>query len=494
MSAVHTASATGRILTRTAQGPCAFEATLTDLESTNQNDVVLLPSIPQLDERFPPILTLTQAAELLQIPRTTLYDWRKRHWLDTCCRRRGKHIRCLRDRLVQWYFEIIPEEPREPSPSPEPIEHWHRTRVHIKLRGRWWHASWHERGEHRRRTLRTQDKEEALTRARQLEDELNRPLSPPAADTKIDVAIRQYLDYLTTEGRSQRTLAKYRWTFEQITAHAARRKTTLLSQLNLVFVDDYRKLRKAQNKAPKTLHNETTLIKQLINFALRRDLLASNPLKALKLTRPKPTPQPFWTPDQVQLILRALERNSLYPVYWLLAETGMRIAEAKFLTWADVDLEQNVLFIRPKKYGDKNELEWKPKTGDQRVVPISPRLLEVVQCLPHRSHWVFTRPARTGREPFRQINERRVLTHLKKALKELGLRGHVHTFRHSFISRALVHGVPEAVVRRWVGHVDREILAHYTHIADAESKAHMNRLSAVSSMQGGPAGATMHDD
>jgi len=47
--------------------------------------------------------------------------------------------------------------------------------------------------------------------------------------------------------------------------------------------------------------------------------------------------------------------------------------------------------------------------------------------------------------------------YLKRLLKKLGLPGHLPTFRHTFISLALTRGVPEATVRKWVGHVDDEI-------------------------------------
>ena len=45
-----------------------------------------------------------------------------------------------------------------------------------------------------------------------------------------------------------------------------------------------------------------------------------------------------------------------------------------------------------------------------------------------------------------------------------------------FISHALTMGTPEAVVRQWVGHVDPQVLKLYTHIADQQSKAFMDRL------------------
>jgi site-specific recombinase XerD len=80
---------------------------------------------------------------------------------------------------------------------------------------------------------------------------------------------------------------------------------------------------------------------------------------------------------------------------------------------------------------------------------------------------VFTAPP-TPRNPShdRQIDERRTLYHLKKVLKTAGLERHLHTFRHSLIAHALVSGIPEAIIRRWAGHLDPEILKHYTHIAD----------------------------
>jgi excisionase family DNA binding protein len=52
-------------------------------------------------ERFPPILNVDQAADLLQVPKQTIYDWSSRGLLDGCKARIGKHLRLFRDRLLQ---------------------------------------------------------------------------------------------------------------------------------------------------------------------------------------------------------------------------------------------------------------------------------------------------------------------------------------------------------------------------------------------------------
>ena len=54
--------------------------------------------------RFPPVLTVDQAAELLQVSKNTIYDWSSRDLLRGCGRRAGKHLRIFRDRLLQKVF------------------------------------------------------------------------------------------------------------------------------------------------------------------------------------------------------------------------------------------------------------------------------------------------------------------------------------------------------------------------------------------------------
>ena len=61
-------------------------------------------SDPHWAVRFPPVLSADQAAELLQIPKQTIYDWRSRGLLSGCCRKVGKHLRFFRDRLLKKVF------------------------------------------------------------------------------------------------------------------------------------------------------------------------------------------------------------------------------------------------------------------------------------------------------------------------------------------------------------------------------------------------------
>ena len=55
-------------------------------------------------EKYPPVMTIEQAAGLLQVPIETIYQWRSQRRLGTCCRKVGKHLRFYRDRLVKKAF------------------------------------------------------------------------------------------------------------------------------------------------------------------------------------------------------------------------------------------------------------------------------------------------------------------------------------------------------------------------------------------------------
>ena len=61
-------------------------------------------------EKYPPVLTPEQAAELLQVSLQTFYQWRSRGLLAGCSRKVGKRVRVFRDRLMKQVFnEGLPQ-------------------------------------------------------------------------------------------------------------------------------------------------------------------------------------------------------------------------------------------------------------------------------------------------------------------------------------------------------------------------------------------------
>ena len=120
---------------------------------------------------------------------------------------------------------------------------------------------------------------------------------------------------------------------------------------------------------------------------------------------------------------------------------------------------------------------WRPKNGEQRAVPLSPRAVAMLRDLPRRRRWVIDRMDGTAATTNLPANDRHILAYLKTVLAKLGLEGTNHKFRHSFCTIAVLSGVNFFTLRRWVGHIDEEALKIYVHIADEEAQVTMRQLA-----------------
>ena len=155
----------------------------------------------------------------------------------------------------------------------------------------------------------------------------------------------------------------------------------------------------------------------------------------------------------------------------MLAFTGMRIKELAWLTWDDVDFEKGFIQVRPKA-------GWAPKNGRPRAIPMHDRVRATLAALPRTHRWVFTaQPSGKYPDGGHRISKVHVLERLKRLLAELGLKGHLHTFRHFFASYCANRGVSPFQLIKWLGHADVSMVMHYYELHDEEALRAMKKLS-----------------
>jgi hypothetical protein len=70
-----------------------------------KSEEIASPFMNELAERFPPILSTDQPAELIGKSVNTIYDWMAKGRLDGAYRKRGKHALFWRDRAVHILFD-----------------------------------------------------------------------------------------------------------------------------------------------------------------------------------------------------------------------------------------------------------------------------------------------------------------------------------------------------------------------------------------------------
>ena len=138
-----------------------------------------------------------------------------------------------------------------------------------------------------------------------------------------------------------------------------------------------------------------------------------------------------------------------------LAQTGLRINEARQLKWADVHLD---FILVPGGV---------TKSGKPRHVPFVNGIEDTLRRLKSVSKTDFILPAGTTRRALNKSCKLAGLPHLTH-----------HDFRHMFATRCIESGVDVPTVARWLGHQDGGALLGrvYFHLADAHSREMAGRV------------------
>lgn len=215
----------------------------------------------------------------------------------------------------------------------------------------------------------------------------------------------------------------------------------------------------------------------------------SNPPKA-KRARSRNARDKCWTREQLVSFLDYCRdvADRLYALWFLIATTGLRRAEALALRWPDVDLPRARLTIRRTVTVADGVVVWQDdaKSDDsERTIALDARTVAALR--EHRKRqaaerlaagpaWstderdrelVFTRPDGTAIPPKRasQMFTRRVDA---AGLPRVG----VHGLRHTWATLALRAGVPVKVVSERIGHADPAITMQvYAHALDGDDAA-----------------------
>ena len=149
----------------------------------------------------------------------------------------------------------------------------------------------------------------------------------------------------------------------------------------------------------------------------------------------------------------------------LAAETGMRAGELFTRTWSSVDFRMGETgAIRVEKQPKVKMVDgrpWTPKHKKSRIIPLTPRAREILLSLRERVPNGPDDPVIPSRGgcPYVRLEaapDKSGIGYFPSVVEAAGIASHVrwHDLRHYFAVRALLRGVPIAVVSAWLGHSD----------------------------------------
>ena len=198
------------------------------------------------------------------------------------------------------------------------------------------------------------------------------------------------------------------------------------------------------------------------------------PFKDFQNKRHYPESRKPFTEEQLKAIWAAMDdpdfkivnKQELYVVLKMAYYTGLRRGDICLLKWASII--NNSIVLKPSKTAHSSRMVV--------TIPIVAPLRELLNKLPHNSHYVFPQTAVRYTENIYSLTNdiRHLLEHcgiqtcekVEGHRKVPALRYGLHSFRHTFISQLLNKGVSAILVRSMVGHRSEMVTQIYAHISD----------------------------
>lgn len=212
--------------------------------------------------------------------------------------------------------------------------------------------------------------------------------------------------------------------------------------------------REAKSLSPKYIKNVWMLISAAIFEETGRRPRVTLPEKEYN-------EKPFLDPDQIPVFVNAIKGEPI-EIAALLELSSLRRSEMLALTWDNVDLENEIIYVRGARVaGDGGKLVHKKQNkndSSRRVVPIIEPLMEALKLVDHREGYVVNL---TGGWVGTRINEICSANGLPKVGN--------HGLRHSFASLAYHLQIPEKIAMEIGGWADDGTMHKiYTHLAQKD--------------------------
>lgn len=208
-------------------------------------------------------------------------------------------------------------------------------------------------------------------------------------------------------------------------------------------VDEFVTYWLGKGNKPVTINKNLRALRAIINKGKEWGYIKTNPLSRYKPLAVNRQPPRALSKEEVVRLLSAIDDHQfrLYTAFALYS--GCCRGEILNLTWEDVDLEKEQIFIR------------KTKSHHSRYIPISRSLMAVLKQLAANT-------VRIGRL-FPNWTPDWVSHKFKHYARKAKIECRLHDLRHTFATHLVAEGVPLRVLQDLLGHQDFQSTLVYAH-------------------------------
>jgi integrase len=231
------------------------------------------------------------------------------------------------------------------------------------------------------------------------------------------------------------------------------------------------KLKKKKNRdgeklSPITVNRYMATLSHLFSVMVAEwEWLDINHVKGIKKL-PEPSGRTrYLSKAEIPKLLAACKNSSsamLYSVVLMALHTGMRKAEIFQLKWSDVELDQQCCYLRDTK------------NKDNRVVPLSSSVLDMLGGLDQSTTYVFQSPTTSNGDPKNRLYTEKPFA---VARERAGIEDfRFHDLRHTAASYLAMSGAATTDVAEILGHKSLQMTQRYTHLNLEHKKSIVDKL------------------
>lgn len=209
-----------------------------------------------------------------------------------------------------------------------------------------------------------------------------------------------------------------------------------------------------------TVNRDLGAIKAMLHKAELWKYIAAQPWASVKRFKETSKKLLFYSDQDIDKLLNVCH-DHWKTVAYLGAKAGLRRSEIRWLKWSDIDLKSKMLSVTAKE-------GWNPKDYEQRHIPLSQSLYDHLMTLDRTGGFVLGDPP---------PSDGVMSTYFKRLIKKAGLKGNLHTLRHTFASHLVQRGIPLYEVSKLLGHSHTKTTEIYAHLAPANMETAVKVLT-----------------
>ena len=272
------------------------------------------------------------------------------------------------------------------------------------------------------------------------------------------------------------TFEKYEGIYRNYIKNAAFSNILISDIKSLPIQKYYNELSKSKNDT--LIKNINKLLRNFFAYAEKEGYIIKNPCDNISLPKTKKSVDEiieqktkkfkYFTEDEIPELINLFEGYNIQPIIIFAIGTGMRKGEIFGLQWNDIDFKNKEIHVKHNlSYAPEiNEIGKRnygvvlqtPKTNNSiRIVPMSNKIYELLESLPHNSEYVFS-SSKTHNHFDIKWSEKVWAKKVKGTKFE---NRSFHDLRHTFATMLLLKGANLIQIKELLGHSSVKITEIY---------------------------------